>query len=1409
MVATSSNHLRRLAGFASALVLLSLCLTGSAAGQGAPLVTVSAAAGMSHPTGWGTLQQTAIDQAGDWLVVDLANGAVYEFPAGGGSAKTLVPVDGLGGGYENPSILIDPANNLYLGANWNNGLVMFPWDAAQNTWDGLSTLTATNATTAICTNSGKGNGTNCWAQYGISGYSQGYFQPWGIALGINNTILIGNQNSNNFIMSLGVNNAWTNPTSSNVVTVEQISQMTKRPISVAQDPEGNVYFVEDSGGLSGLYRIPAGASLLAGDNDPSITRVDPNLPSVSGVVIDSAGNLYVSDSTDGVFLIPNSTGTPQTANAVLLSPVPAVGEVAFDWARGIMYVPTNQTQNNGQADAAMVRFGYADMGSSSVGTASTTNAMIGFGFNPATGSTVTPASFAIIEAGVAKPDFAITTASGTGACANGNSYGPNSSCLAQVTMTPTVVGNVSAKLVALDAKNNVLASIALHGTGTGSNIQVSPAAESAIGSGLKTPSQVAVDAAGNVYVADGGLGKVLKYAAGSGTPTSIGTGLTSPSGVAVDGAGDVFIADSSSGTVYEIPYGPSGLNTAGQVTLVSGLGAGLNLAADGLGNLYIADPANKRVVRLSDINASTSSNLGQAETMLTTGLTAPSAVAVGPNNSLYVVDGANLFKFTGGTGAPTTLLNNLNGATGVAIDASGALYISEAGGTTRIPLIGGTLSPSNETAIAASVTNPMGVVLDRAGDAYLIDGGALNVHIVAISGGMTLPTPTSLTSSTQATATIVNSGNVPLNVSAYTSTNAVDFHAADGTCVANSAPAGTGIAPGGSCQVVVTFAPGPGEQGSLTGQIGIGSDAPNSPALINVSATGLALANSVSAGTVMSSAEVINAPLNITVTPKTGSGAVPSGTVTVTFQSWTVKAGAAGAVETIVPVQVTTPPQALDNTGKASIVLYPVMAGSQTFTVNYSGDRAYGRSTQTVTGTVAKSNVALIKEPPIPDPTDINLPYVAPGNGTGSVPYDGTEQPYQYSFTLGVITKYGIPTGTLTVDDDSTVCPAGTSATGLGTATCALANYKGIACPQNSANSNQVLQNGAADPNTLVGSAVGNQPFATACLYQVPEGITYTPVIYTHYVTPVYSGDANFNPSNGVAMLFQATRGPLVQIGTQASPTTTTAPSMTVSSAGSASINLSLTSILGYGLAGKNGLLNNGTFPVSLTCDNLPPHATCSFNYPTPDPSISTAVDIPFPSDCTTSLVAEGLSVAAPPAGTGNSCAISYTPVQVTVPATSTTPASTVMMSTGTAQVTMTINTSVTVGTTTTSSNVSPATATLAAIFGFGMVGLFFRRKAFEKSRQLLMVVLVGLAVALAVSVTACSTTNLSPETVLKSPSGNYAVTVTAQQVGNQCEPAAPSPSDNCTTSSGGTGQLAHGSNNPVSVPFYVNVTVQ
>ena len=123
-----------------------------------------------------------------------------------------------------------------------------------------------------------------------------------------------------------------------------------------------------------------------------------------------------------------------------------------------------------------------------------------------------------------------------------------------------------------------------------------------------------------------------------------------------------------------------------------------------------------------------------------------------------------------------------------------------------------------------------------------------------------------LTSSSNAIATLTNTGNAPLTVTGYTSTNAVDYSAADGST--GGCEAGSPVAAGASCSVNVTFAPGAGEQGTLTSQIGITSTAVNAPIAINATGTGLPLATSatkVNAGA--KAAQVINTPLSIAVAP--------------------------------------------------------------------------------------------------------------------------------------------------------------------------------------------------------------------------------------------------------------------------------------------------------------------------------------------------------------------------------------------------------------------------------------------------------------------------------------------------------------------------------------------------------------
>jgi hypothetical protein len=485
--------------------------------------------------------------------------------------------------------------------------------------------------------------------------------------------------------------------------------------------------------------------------------------------------------------------------------------------------------------------------------------------------------------------------------------------------------------------------------------------------------------------------------------------------------------------------------------------------------------------------------------------------------------------------------------------------------------------------------------------------------------------------------------------------------------------------------------------------------------------------------------------------------------------------GANAGIPTITP-QTATATSNLTS-GAASFTLSPVLAGTQTMTVSYSGDRIYGRSTGTLSVNVAKSAITGIALPKFPDPTDNNLPFVPAGTGSGTVPYDGSEQPFQYSFIMKVGTAAGVPTGTITVMDNSTTCPAGTSAAGIGAATCVLAGYatpggySGVACPTSSGAGVLTIEN--------AGTTTGAQAaFPTSCLWYVPQGISYSPVIFTHDIDPVYSGDANFLGLTGpTSTVLQSVRGPALQItqtGNAASETV--APSLTVTAGSSVSMNLTLTSILGYGLAGLNAQLNATNFPVTLTCDNLPPHTQCSFSYPTPDPLVPNSVDIPCPSGATTTEIADG--------------SVQCTPGQATV----------------------TFYTDVTAGTTT-SQNARTTSVTLAAIFGFGMVGLFFRRKTFAKGRLLLMVFLMIAGGALAVSITACNTTTLAPLASLNTPSGTYPVTITADETGSLCVSEPGGAGDDCIVSGSGSttnnGVQVYGTQNQVSIPFYINVTVQ
>jgi sugar lactone lactonase YvrE len=99
--------------------------------------------------------------------------------------------------------------------------------------------------------------------------------------------------------------------------------------------------------------------------------------------------------------------------------------------------------------------------------------------------------------------------------------------------------------------------------------------------GLDSPTGIAVEGAGNIYVANGGnSNSITVYAAGASgnaTPTAtiagVNTGLNTPSGIALDAAGNIYVANQR-GSITVYAAGASG--NATPMAAITGPNTGLN-----------------------------------------------------------------------------------------------------------------------------------------------------------------------------------------------------------------------------------------------------------------------------------------------------------------------------------------------------------------------------------------------------------------------------------------------------------------------------------------------------------------------------------------------------------------------------------------------------------------------------------------------------------------------------------------------------------------------------------------------------------------------------------------------------------------------------------------------------------------
>jgi len=317
----------------------------------------------------------------------------------------------------------------------------------------------------------------------------------------------------------------------------------------------------------------------------------------------------------------------------------------------------------------------------------------------------------------------------------------------------------------------------------------------ALAANLNQPEGVAVDAAGNVYIGDTLNNRIRKMNAagviatvagngffafgGDGNPASAGS-LNSPQAIAADAAGNLYIADSFNRRVRKVA-------TDGTITTLAGTGipaflgdGGLaanaatkeiyGVAVDSLGNVYLADTLNQRIRKVTP--SGTISTIagrgvcyapGDGGPATSACLGGPFGLAVDTVGNLYIADavdnrvrkintagvistvaGTGSAGYSGDGGAATAAL--LNGPAAVTVDWTGAVYIADQNNQRirRVSQAGvistvagsGTKGYSGDRgmATAASLSDPAGVALDSAGNLYIAELSNHRVRRVTPSG---------------------------------------------------------------------------------------------------------------------------------------------------------------------------------------------------------------------------------------------------------------------------------------------------------------------------------------------------------------------------------------------------------------------------------------------------------------------------------------------------------------------------------------------------------------------------------------------------------------------------------------------------------------------------------------------------
>jgi sugar lactone lactonase YvrE len=296
-----------------------------------------------------------------------------------------------------------------------------------------------------------------------------------------------------------------------------------------------------------------------------------------------------------------------------------------------------------------------------------------------------------------------------------------------------------------------------------------------------SPSGVAVDRSGNVYVTSANLvrritaaGEVTTLAGtlqgGTGDGTGSAAKFNLPNGAAVDAAGNVYIAEPNSNTIRKIT--PNGAVTtfaglAGSSGSADGLGSAArfdhpnSVATDGDGNVYVADRNNQTIRKITPEGlvttfAGLAGARGDADGAGSVArFQEPLGVATDGNGNVFVVSEYKLRKISR-AGVVKTLaesnalpssivpLTTFRSLSSVAADSSGNVYAADISTIWKLTpdgelttLAGWNIGSDDGTASAARFWGPAGAATDRSGNVYVSDGSNYTIRKISPTGKVT------------------------------------------------------------------------------------------------------------------------------------------------------------------------------------------------------------------------------------------------------------------------------------------------------------------------------------------------------------------------------------------------------------------------------------------------------------------------------------------------------------------------------------------------------------------------------------------------------------------------------------------------------------------------------------------------